>query len=202
MLTLLLALPTAGLAQDSDAGAEDDAGIDVVGDADAGIDDGGMPDAGPRVACSCEIVEDRGEEGTVHTCTGTFDEGLCDSFSCERSNPLQRACPTAGIDLCCDMGSRGLYTNLYDDCTYPNCEAGFRAQCADFNGIVYQGPCGDQDGDDSSSRRSDPDSGKGLGGFCSVGGQLGAASPLRGAAPLACLGALLALAYRRRRTRS
>lgn len=187
-------------AQDDDGGvgADDDAGMEPMGtDDDAGMADAGMQDDGPRVACSCEIVEDRGEEGTVHTCTGTFDEGLCDSFECERSNVLQRACPTTGIDLCCDMGSRGLYTNLYDDCTYPNCEGGFRAQCADFGGIVYQGTCGDQDSDDGGA--PEPDDDGGLGGFCSIGTAPGAGSGHLGGAPVALLLGLLALGYRRRR---
>jgi len=199
-LLLLLTLATATAAQDADAGIDDDAGVPGPGmtDDDAGMTDPSA-DAGPRAACSCEIVEDRGEDGTVHTCTGTFEEALCETFSCERSNVLQRTCPTTGIDLCCDMGSRGLYTNLYDDCTYPSCEAGFRAQCAEFGGTVFSGTCGGQTDDGSTPRAGDDDDDGGSG-FCSVstpGTGSAPGSPGSASALLACLLALTLLRRRR-----
>ena len=48
---------------------------------------------------------------------------------------------SGGVELCCEMPSRGLYSQLYEDCDHPNCETGFRAQCEDFGGLIRGGAC-------------------------------------------------------------
>jgi hypothetical protein len=149
-----LAVICAGLVSAASAQAqscEDDAGS-LVCDADGGADDAGADMAGPvprasadsgssSAACSCTSDFKSGEQGRIHVCTGGYESDACASLSCERGTVRGIACSARAVSLCCQMPSRGLYTELYDDCTHPNCEAGFLAQCEDFSGTVTDGPC-------------------------------------------------------------
>jgi hypothetical protein len=135
-----------------------DAGLDAgffdsgTGGLDAGGSDSGMgdvdagppPDAGPgvpTVACSCE--SDMGfADRHIHLCTGSYDEDVCKTFTCREGTPRSVRCRDRDrVRKCCSMPARGLYTYLYEDCTHPNCETGFLAQCRDFAGSVVDGPC-------------------------------------------------------------
>jgi MYXO-CTERM domain-containing protein len=102
-----------------------------------------------------------------------------------------RACPTSGVALCCEMPARGLYSQLYEDCTHPNCEAGFRAQCTDFGGTISVGACVVEDTDSASDES---------GGGCSVHG--GGRTPNPSTALLCLLGIALAARTRRRGSRN
>lgn len=168
-LGLLLCLAQApGVAHAEDAGAPSvDGGADAGALADAGVlsdagpiapvadagSDGGASDAGDSdasaetAACSCETNMGSGER-EIHLCTGSFEREACSRFSCGSGTLRSEKCDrTSPVRLCCDMKSRDLYTYLYEDCTHPNCEAGFRAQCDDFAGEVLAGRC-DSDDDD------------------------------------------------------
>lgn len=166
-----------------------DSGTPPIDEPDASLPDGGaLVDAGPEpgAACSCESVERTGA-GTIHVCTGAREHDVCDDFQCESSTVRARPCPTRGVELCCEMSARGLYSQLYEDCDHPNCEAGFRAQCSDFGGSISEGPCVIEEpstsGDDDAS------------GGCTVQPSV-AARP--SAAALWLLGVALALRARRR----
>ena len=171
----LLPLPALaqGLCDDDAATCDDDAGgVGVTnpdggpvpmadgdaGDAGAGPStmDGG---AGPRAACSCETDQD--DDGRIHVCTDSFERDICEQFSCDLGTERNRGCPTREVRLCCEMPARGLQSRLYDDCTHPNCESGFREQCGQFGGDVHAGNC-EQSSDAASS--GDDSSG----GFCAA----------------------------------
>ncbi len=159
---------------DSGAGGMDsgpgsfDAGSSSA-DGDAGdLDAGPPPDAGPgvpTVACSCEA--DMGfDERHIHLCTGSYDEDVCKSFTCREGTPRTVRCRDRdSVRKCCSMPARGLYTYLYEDCTHPNCETGFLAQCRDFAGTVVDGPCEGTTPDDPDPFSSDS-------GGCSVSPRL------------------------------
>jgi hypothetical protein len=129
---------------------EEDAATACVDD--AGVEDGGAPlPAQPRVdagsysggadVCSCSSEYRPNDEGYLHICTGSFERDACADLTCEQGRLARVACSDRNARLCCDMPDRGLYTQLYDDCTHPRCELGFRAQCEDFGGRVHLGPC-------------------------------------------------------------
>ena len=139
-------------AGDEDAGEDGDAGL-VCEPADAGMppfgtpdaslpDGGGLVDAGGDAsdACSCETVENTGA-GSIHVCTGARERYECRYLECNTTHKRDRPCPTRGVELCCEMPSRGLYSQLYEDCDHPNCQTGFRAQCRDFGGTIREGAC-------------------------------------------------------------
>jgi hypothetical protein len=126
-----------------------------AGDSDAGAD------AGPvatTAACSCETALD--SDGRIHLCNGSFDRATCRTFDCNEGTPRPERCPEKSVRLCCDMPERHIYENLYDDCTHPNCESGFRAQCSDFGGSVIVGAC------EAPALMDDPDTE--TGGSCSI----------------------------------
>lgn len=182
LVSLALYAPASAAAQtcDEEDAGEEDGGSDEDGGlacepVDSGTPDSGIPmedpdaslpdasvdvDAGGEIgaACSCETVENTGG-GPIHVCTGARERDVCRQFECESSIVRDRACPTRGVQLCCEMPSRGLYSQLYEDCTHPNCEAGFRAQCGDFGGTIAEGPCVVEDTDGASDES---------GGGCSV----------------------------------
>jgi hypothetical protein len=137
-----------------DAGASPDAGGQDAATADAGSTvagpglDAGKADAGgdagatetpTTAACSCE--SSLNSDGLIHVCTGSFEADVCSAFSCEDGTVRARRCPASEVRLCCDMPVRGLYSQLYEDCSHPNCESGFRAQCEEFGGRVSTGAC-------------------------------------------------------------
>lgn len=161
LVAAALYAPATGAAQtcnedagDDDAGGDDedggfacepaDSGTPPIDEADASLpDSGAVVDAGPEPvgqACSCETVEGT-SAGDIHVCTGGRERDVCERFECESSFVRDRPCPTRGVELCCEMPARGLYSQLYEDCDHPNCEAGFRAQCADFGGSISEGAC-------------------------------------------------------------
>jgi len=137
-----------GATEGGSGGAPDagrDAGVTDAGQGDGGgtsmPSDSGMPDM--TAACSCESASGSGSR-KIHLCTGSFDRDVCRAFefSCELGTKRSARCDEdSRVKLCCDMPARGLYTYLYEDCTHPNCETGFRAQCADFAGEVVLGLC-------------------------------------------------------------
>lgn len=191
----------AQLCGDDDAGSmcSDDAGLEGDGglDDDAGTEGPSDAGSGPGAACSCDARSEKG--GSIHVCTGSFDSEVCATFTCERGEVWQRPCSTEGVKLCCEMPGKKLYADLYTDCTHPNCRAGFFAQCQDFGGSVYEGPCRAQleyeQRNPSTDDNKDEDDG-----WCSVTRGVGAgAAPGTGSAAL--LGALLLLALRRGRRR-
>lgn len=186
-------------AGDEDGGSDDDGGLacePASGDsgvpsdgADASLPDAGaFADAGDHngAVCSCETDENTGG-GPIHVCTGARERDVCRQFECESSIVRDRACPTSGVALCCEMPVRGLYSQLYEDCTHPNCEAGFRAQCVDFGGSVSKGACVVEDADGASG---------GSGGGCSVPGRGRTSDP--STALLCMLGIALAVRIQRR----
>jgi MYXO-CTERM domain-containing protein len=207
LVMLMLQAPATAAAQacEEDAGGEDaggddedggfaceppDSGTPPIAEPDASLPDGGgsIVDAGPDIgaACSCETVQGTGG-GTIHVCTGARERDVCEDFECESSTVRDRPCPTRDVELCCEMSARGLYSQLYEDCDHPNCEAGFRAQCADFGGLISEGPCVIEE---PSARGDDDD-----GGGCSV--QPGRAAPDASTSALWLLGLALALWARR-----
>lgn len=137
-------------AGDEDAGDEDgglscepvDSGAPPTGEPDASWPDGGGFDAGDVAsdACSCDTVAST-SAGTIHVCTGARERYECRYLECTTTIKRAQPCPSSRVELCCEMTSRGLYSQLYEDCDHPNCEAGFRAQCHDFGGAVHEGPC-------------------------------------------------------------
>jgi hypothetical protein len=127
--------------------------------------------------CSCETVLE--DDGTLHVCTDSYERSVCGAFSCNRGTERTRPCPSRGVHLCCEMPDQGTQSRLYDDCTHPNCESGFRDQCGEFDGTIHEGDC---DVSRSSEPHGDAD------GICAVAAP-GASRP--GAWPAAC--ALLAL---------
>lgn len=134
-------LGNAGGEMPGDAGA--DAGTTDAGSSDAGSVNMSMDASTPdqTAACSCESDMGSGAR-EIHLCTGSFDRDVCRSFSCTEGTLRSARCDDdSPVKLCCDMPARGLYTYLYQDCTHPNCETGFRAQCADFAGEVVTGRC-------------------------------------------------------------
>jgi hypothetical protein len=166
---------------DDDAGDEEDAGLceDDAGaeevDASMPLADGGAIDAGIDAgsvdvgyACSCTAHE-RDEQGTIHVCTGSEDRDVCASFSCTVGTVRYRPCDQEAVRLCCTMPSRGLYSQLYEDCDHPNCETGFRAQCRAFGGTVAEGACELEEHD--AYEEADG------GGFCSMQPSRGGARP-------------------------
>jgi MYXO-CTERM domain-containing protein len=201
---LLLGAPRAAAAQQCDA---DDAGEQCLDD--AGLDgDGGLEDdaglgapadagSGSGVACSCDARSEKG--GSIHVCTGSFDSEVCETLSCELGEVWQRPCSIKGVRLCCEMPARQLYANLYDDCTHANCRAGFFAQCQDFGGSVYEGPCRAQlewaQRNPSDSGKDDDDDD----GWCSVARGVGAGSSSGASTGGLLLLALALLGLRRRR---
>jgi hypothetical protein len=121
---------------------------------DAGAPPGDpVPDAGPGSApttepdeegfdgdiCSCETLLD--DDGTLHVCTDSYERAVCATFSCNRGTERARPCPRRGVHLCCEMPDEGTQSRLYDDCTHPNCESGFRDQCREFGGTIHEGDC-------------------------------------------------------------
>jgi hypothetical protein len=106
-------------------------------------------DPGTVAACSCETALN--SDGHIHLCTGSFDRDTCRSFDCDEGSPRSARCPGDSVRLCCTMEARKLYSQLYEDCTHPNCESGFRAQCDEFGGVVSEGPC------DAPELPDDPD---------------------------------------------
>jgi hypothetical protein len=156
----------------SDGGASDggtsDGGTTDGGTSDASVPDGGFSDGNldagdnPGVAaCSCEVAVDNGD-GLIHVCTGSFDRDVCRSFDCEQGTPRPARCSDFRARLCCNMPARFLYSHLYEDCTHPNCERGFRAQCQEFGGTVSLGAC------DAPDVPDDPDTETGESSDCSV----------------------------------
>ncbi len=157
-----------GTAQADDGGAMRDAslaGMDASSTPDGGTDGGNGNTGGDTggatsgsdattgsepqestAACSCETDDGSGER-EIHLCTGSFESEICRDFRddprwCEDGTKLSRRCDDdSPVRLCCKMKARGLYTYLYEDCTHPNCEVGFRAQCDDFAGKVVEGLC-------------------------------------------------------------
>lgn len=134
---------------DEDAGADDDGGVDRAGSGGAGAGGmsggggGGARDAGPsdRDACSCEAEIDDPEQGRIHVCTQSDTVSGCRGFSCERGVVQAELCPSSNVELCCVMEQRDLVSVLYADCTHPNCVAGLKQQCADFEGALRSGNC-------------------------------------------------------------
>jgi len=174
-LLALAGMPPPAQAQascDADAAScDDDAGAsgpgsgpvpmssDDGGLSPAGMDGGSEGDGGAHAACSCET--DQNDDGQIHVCTDSFEADVCASFSCELGTVRSRGCPTSSVRLCCEMPARGLQSRLYDDCTHPNCESGFREQCGAFGGDVHEGDC-ERSVDDSG------DGSDGGGGLCAV----------------------------------
>lgn len=163
-----------GVQSDDDGGmcSEPDSGMNPIDMPDGSISappdggaDAGRPDASIDIgdACSCETAEGS-DQGVIHVCTGSQDPTTCASFTCESARVRYRPCDTSDVKLCCDMRSRDLYSQLYNDCTHPNCEAGFRAQCTEFGGSITDGPC-DIEQHDTYRDEYDDDSGG-----CSVSG--------------------------------
>jgi hypothetical protein len=183
----------AGALCDDDGGA---AGQDAaVGAAPGGDDDAGATGA----ACSCTTDDNESGQGRVHLCTGSSEADICATLDCDRGTFRGSPCSTRAARLCCSMPSRGLYTQLYDDCAHPNCEAGFLAQCRDFAGEVSEGACEVGSGSFDASDHDDPDEDEG--GFCSVS-RVGGGDGQRGVGLwLGLLGGLL-VARARRRARS
>ena len=162
----------------ADAGASD-AGMSMpdasapTGDAGpiASMPDGGSgpDDPGAVAACSCETALN--SDGLIHVCTGSFDRDTCRSFDCEYGPPRSARCPDQSVQLCCTMEARHLYSELYENCTHPNCVSAFRAQCDDFGGVVSVGAC------DTPELPDDPDTDTG-GSDCSLQpGARGARAP-------------------------
>jgi len=147
----------------SDAGTSDggpsipDAGMSL----DAGTDGGAGLDASTEPAttkaCSCDVAEN--SDGLIHVCTGSFKASVCKQLSCEGSYVQPMRCPEDGIRLCCEMEARGLYSQLYDDCTHPNCESGFRAECEDLGGRIALGACDAPEEPDDPDTETSADSG-------------------------------------------
>jgi hypothetical protein len=160
-----------------DAGAPPTAG-DGSGD--------GSPDGVGGSLCSCETLDE--SDGLLHLCTDSYEREVCEQFSCARGSERARACPSRGVQLCCEMPKQGTQSRLYDDCTHPNCESGFRDQCGDFHGTVHEGDC------DVSATPSSPKKNP----LCTVArpGAHGNALPWA----LACVSAV-AFSLRRRRAR-
>jgi hypothetical protein len=131
-----------------DGGGPPDGGMSMLdgsttGDASAGdaaVPDGGASeDPGTVAACSCETALN--SDGLIHLCTGSFARDTCESFACEEGSARSARCPGDAVRLCCTMEARRLYSQLYEDCTHPNCDSGFQAQCLDFGGVITLGPC-------------------------------------------------------------
>jgi hypothetical protein len=186
-----------GMMTPMDGAVPEDDGDPMTGDGgeldastDAGMSDGGdAGGVGSVAACSCETALDNG--GRIHVCTGSFDRATCRSFSCELGTPRAGRCTESGVRLCCEMKARRLYTNLYDDCDHPNCEAGFRAQCSQFGGDVIEGAC------EAPELPDDTETDVGLSCAVSTPG----ATPAPWLAWLALCGACLERVRRRRRDR-
>lgn len=190
---------------EDDAGSatcDDDAGVVPPEPADAGtpLDAGvsgdagtGRPPIGSGRACSCESELD--DDGRIHVCTESDDSLVCRSFDCDLGTRLDRPCPTAPTRLCCEMPARKLQSYLYEDCTHPNCESGFREQCREFGGRVYRGACEQPAMPGTGGDRGDEDDG---GSICSA--TYPGAGAKTGAAWLALLGAA-GLFMRRRAVR-
>lgn len=199
-------------AGDEDGGSDEDGGLACEPEpSDSGMppeepdasmpdgpDSGAGVDAGDDVgaACSCETVENTGG-GPIHVCTGARERAVCQQFECESSIVRDRPCPTTGVALCCEMPARGLYSQLYEDCSHPNCETGFRAQCSDFGGSISEGACVVEDTDGASDES---------GGGCSVHGggptRESSAALLGSFSLLGLLGIALAARIRRRGSRN
>lgn len=190
-------------AGDEDGGSDEDAGLACEPPSDSGVPmqepDASAPDASVEVdagngdvgtACSCETVENTGG-GRIHVCTGARERYVCQQLECESSIVRDRACPTSGVALCCEMPSRGLYSQLYADCEHPNCDTGFRAQCEDFGGSITEGPCVVEDTDGASDES---------GGGCNVHPRARTLDPSM--AVLCLLGIALAMRARKARARS
>jgi len=94
----------------------------------------------PTAACSCQTNQGEGAR-RIHLCTGSFDAEVCDALDCEIRLRKASCDDDSPVRLCCEMEARKLYTYLYADCTHPNCDKGFRAQCKDFAGEVRDGMC-------------------------------------------------------------
>lgn len=102
------------------------------------------PDAssgGGGDACSCNTVEGV-DPDKIHICTEGSGAQCSASGSgglaCNTSSPDWRpneGCPTSGRWLCCTAPDGMLFV-LYDDCSFSNCEMGFRDQCAVENAPV------------------------------------------------------------------
>jgi MYXO-CTERM domain-containing protein len=185
--------PSDGGAEDAGDGAVPDGGVSDASVPDGGTADGGL-DAGSTpgtAACSCETALD--SDGLIHVCTGSFDRDVCSSFSCEQGTPRAARCSDSQARLCCTMPARMLYSHLYEDCTHPNCERGFRAQCQEFGGTVSLGAC------DAPELPDDPDTETGESSDCSVA-PARAGTPWWSATWLA--GAGLAWRLRRQRRRA
>jgi MYXO-CTERM domain-containing protein len=176
----LLLVPVTALAEsDSGVDRDDDGGVDMP-QPDAGSGDGGMSemdagsDAGmgsrdggtdPGVACSCHTDSEAERGQRIHVCTESDDVDVCRDFTCERGTVRSRGCPGDDVQLCCEMGARGLQSYLYGDCTHANCESGFREQCREFGGTVTSGAC---EGLDGSGGLGGAEDGDDDGGFCAV----------------------------------
>jgi MYXO-CTERM domain-containing protein len=144
---LVIAQPTdddGGMSMAPMAGSSGRAGSGGSGSGGSGgrgaLDAGTRP-GGPADACSCTATDDD-KQGRVHVCTEGQTRAACDDFSCTLGRvDLDHACSHDAIQLCCVMKSRGLVSVLYDDCTHPNCKAGFTQQCADFDGTLHDADC-------------------------------------------------------------
>ena len=94
------------------------------------------------------------------------------------------------------MPARKLQSYLYDDCTHPNCESGFREQCREFGGRVYRGACEAPATPGIGGDRTDDDDDGSVCGIAYAGARNGAS-----AVWLALLGAIALLLTRRRAAR-
>jgi len=144
LMALWTAVPARASAQvpcAADAGSCQDGGAPPAAGA-PGADGGRADSSGPGVGgsiCSCETLDEK--EGRLHVCTDSYERDVCAQFSCSRGTERARACPSRGVKLCCELPKQGTQSRLYDDCTHPNCESGFRDQCGDFGGTVHEGDC-------------------------------------------------------------
>ncbi len=117
--------------------------------ADGGFDSGASMVPTTTNACSCDVAAN--SDGHIHVCTGSYEQSVCRQLTCEESNVRPQRCPEKDITLCCALDGRGLYSQLYNDCTHPNCESGFRAECEDLGGSISAGAC------ESPALPDDPD---------------------------------------------
>lgn len=156
---------------------------------DASIDAGADASIDLGHACSCESVEGS-DQGRIHVCTGAQSAEACRDFTCETGTVRNRPCPITAVKLCCNLSVRDEYSQLYEDCTHPNCETGFRAQCVDFGGFITEGACDIEMHDEYAENDS--------GGFCSVS-RIGGGHP---PAWLALVAVALGLGWRRRASRT
>lgn len=129
-----------GSDQATASGGNDTSGPTGGAGSDQGTGSGSNDGSSPSAVCSCQTDEGEGAR-RIHLCTGSFDGAVCDALSCKGTLRKASCDDDSPVRLCCEMEARKLYTYLYADCTHPNCEKGFRAQCKDFAGEVRDGMC-------------------------------------------------------------